>query len=164
MKGLDYDLHSRILVSLAGVLADSRAKTTVDEVERLISKCITVPIVPMEDITVFTSSEVSIGRMTYRYQQTLDALVKYTVHAEDSKQVELVPRILSYLKHLPVYEWDDIILPKGYTTPDSTTYTLISGLLDLAFQQPELEEIIYKTLWNYGRCIIDLINTSNSKR
>jgi hypothetical protein len=51
----------------------------------------------------------------------------------------------------------------GYTTPDIVTYNLISGLLEIAFQRSEYEEIIYETLWNYGRCIIDLIDTSSSK-
>lgn len=50
---------------------------------------------------------------TFRYQQTLDALIKYAVSANEARQVELVPRILSYLKHLPAYHWDDLILSKG---------------------------------------------------
>jgi phosphatidylinositol 4-kinase len=33
--------------------------------------------------------------------------MKYVVRAGESRQIELLPRILSYMKHLPVYEWDD---------------------------------------------------------
>lgn len=60
---LDYDLHSRILMSLAGVLADSRAKTSTDELERLLQKCPEISVIPMEDSTTRTTSEVSVGRM-----------------------------------------------------------------------------------------------------
>ncbi|KAI8370193.1 hypothetical protein BD560DRAFT_119533 [Blakeslea trispora] len=55
MNGLDYDLHSRILVSLASVLADSRAKTTTDEVAQLLSKCPEIPLVDMTDLNIVTS-------------------------------------------------------------------------------------------------------------
>ena len=37
---LDFDLHARILSKLAETLADSRAKTTTDELTRLKQKCI----------------------------------------------------------------------------------------------------------------------------
>lgn len=59
----DRDLHSRILVSLASVLADSRAKTTADEVERLLSKCPTIPLLSIENSTIVTPDQGSIGRM-----------------------------------------------------------------------------------------------------
>lgn len=41
---LHLDLHSKILMGLAEVLADSRAKASSDEVEKLINKCPAVPI------------------------------------------------------------------------------------------------------------------------
>ncbi|KAI9340342.1 hypothetical protein BD770DRAFT_218479 [Pilaira anomala] len=162
MNRLDYDLHSRILVSLAGVLADTRAKTTDVEIERLVSKCPDVTLLPIDDMTILTPFQVIKGRMTNRYQQTLDALVKYAVKTNEVSQIELLPRILSYLKHLPAYGWDDIILTKGTTTPDNVTYNLVYGLLNIAHQRPEHAELIYETLWSYGRCIIDLIDTYNN--
>jgi hypothetical protein len=60
---LDYDLHSRILVSLAEVLADSRTKTTIDEVERLVSKCPDVPILPMDDLNIVIPNKSFVDRM-----------------------------------------------------------------------------------------------------
>lgn len=36
---MDYDLHARILTKLAETLADSRAKTTPEEVTRLRQRC-----------------------------------------------------------------------------------------------------------------------------
>lgn len=60
---MDYDLHSRILVSLAEVLADSRTKTTIDEVEKLVSKCPDVPILPLEDLNIVIPNESFVGRM-----------------------------------------------------------------------------------------------------
>ncbi|KAI8079556.1 uncharacterized protein B0P05DRAFT_541070 [Gilbertella persicaria] len=157
MNGLDHDLHSRILVSLASVLADTKAKTTTDEVERLLSKCLPVSLLPMEDLTMITTG--TMGLMTHRYQTTLDALIEFTVKADTSRQLELVPRLLSYLKHLPVFEWEDIILVKGVTPPDHVTYSIVSGLLAIAHQQAELIDIIYESLWHYGRCLIELMET-----
>jgi phosphatidylinositol 4-kinase len=109
-------------------------------------------------------------------------LIKYAVSANESRQVELVPRILSYLKHLPAYEWDDVILLKGNysikflgesithyakligsTTPDIVTYNLVSGLLEIAYYRSEFTEKIHETLWNYGRCIINLMDSCSSK-
>lgn len=92
-----------------------------------------------------------------------------------------MPRILSYLKHLPAYGWDDFILTKGNvvcfskknltntcekgtTTPDNVTYSLVYGLLNIAHQRPEHADLIYETLWSYGRCIIDLIDTYNNSK
>lgn len=72
--------------------------------------------------------------------------------------MELAPRILSYLKHLPVYAWDQHIMTAGSTLPDTVTYSLVSGLLEVAHQCSELREPIYSTLWNYGKCIIQLMD------
>jgi phosphatidylinositol 4-kinase len=72
MHRFDRDLHSRILVSLASVLSDSRAKTTTDEVERLVSKCPAIPLLPVEDSTIVTPDQGSIGRMV-----VVDTNIKY---------------------------------------------------------------------------------------
>ncbi|KAL7310917.1 Phosphatidylinositol 4-kinase stt4 [Mucor circinelloides] len=164
MNGLDYDLHSRILMSLAGVLADSRAKTTNEEVERLLSKCPDIPIMSIEDTSINApGQQLSVGRMTYRYQQTLDALINYTTDASEERQMELTPRILSYLKHLPIYEWEEQMITAGSTLPDNVTYSLVSGLLEIAHQRSELREKIYSTLWNYGKCIINLMDDTQKE-
>lgn len=44
------DLHSKILLELAEVLADSRAKATSLDVEKLVNKCPSVPIDEGTDI------------------------------------------------------------------------------------------------------------------
>ncbi|KAI8973783.1 hypothetical protein BDF20DRAFT_672110 [Mycotypha africana] len=113
MNGLDFDLHSRILVSLAEVLADARAKTTTDEVNRLLNKCPPISVLPFEEINIVQPGQAQIGRMTVRHQQTLDALLKYATKANEYTQLELLPRIISYLKYLPVYDWNNIILERG---------------------------------------------------
>jgi phosphatidylinositol 4-kinase len=51
----------------------------------------------------------------------------------------------------------------GPTLPDSLTFSIVSGLLDIAHQQAELQENIYQTLWSYARCIIHLTETTDSK-
>lgn len=67
IQRLDYDLHSRILMSLAGVLADSRAKTTNEEVERLLSKCPDIPIMSIEDTSInVPGQQLSVGRMVIK--------------------------------------------------------------------------------------------------
>lgn len=51
-------------MSLAGVLADSRAKTTSNEVERLLSKCPDIPLIPMDDINISVpGQQLNVGRM-----------------------------------------------------------------------------------------------------
>jgi hypothetical protein len=51
-------------MSLAGVLADSRAKTSTDELERLLQKCPDISIIPIEDTITKTPSETTaVGRM-----------------------------------------------------------------------------------------------------
>lgn len=105
-------------------------------------------------------------------------MIKYSVKANESRQVELVPRILSYLKYLPIYQWDDVIVKKGTcsliltsilsseigsTLPDNVTFTLVSGLLCIAHQRDQVSSIIYETLWNYGKTIIELMEAADSK-
>jgi hypothetical protein len=51
------------------VLADSRAKTTADEVERLLSKCPIVPLLDIQDLTIVTPGQGSIGRMVVVIQK-----------------------------------------------------------------------------------------------
>jgi hypothetical protein len=51
-------------MSLAGVLADSRAKTTSNEVERLLSKCPDIPLIPIDDINInIPGQQLNVGRM-----------------------------------------------------------------------------------------------------
>jgi hypothetical protein len=51
----------------------------------------------------------------------------------------------------------------GLTLPDSLTFSIVSGLLDIAHQQTGLQENIYQTLWSYARCIVGLTETNDSK-
>ncbi|KAI9260781.1 hypothetical protein BY458DRAFT_258098 [Sporodiniella umbellata] len=89
-------------------------------------------------------------------------MVQYAVGACERVQDDLLPRILSYFKSLPDFEWDGILLNKGPTPSDCITFSLVSGLLSIADKRSEYSDIIYETLWNYGRCIIELMET-NSK-
>ncbi|KAI8974048.1 hypothetical protein BDB01DRAFT_807332 [Pilobolus umbonatus] len=155
MNGLDYDLHSRILLSLAGVLADEKSQTSKVEIERLYSKCPEVPLSALEDTTIITDQ--TLNPMSFRYQQSLDALTMYAVNTNECGQVEVLPRLLSYLKHLPAYQWDDIMITKDPIPADGTTYLLVSALLSLAHQLEEYKEIIHETLWNYGTCLVELL-------
>ncbi|KAG1141414.1 hypothetical protein G6F38_008437 [Rhizopus arrhizus] len=164
MNRFGYDLHSRILSSLASTLANPKANSTLDEVERLISKCPEIPIIPMEDTTIITpSTNNTKERMTYRCQNTLDAFVQYVASACKQTQSELLPRLLCYFKYLPTFEWDNILLSKGPTPPDRITYILVSGLLNIADKQQAFSDIIYETLWNYGRCLTQLMESFNKE-
>lgn len=51
-------------MSLAGVLADSRAKTTNDEVSRLLSKCPDIPLTSIDDTNIYVpGQQFHVGRM-----------------------------------------------------------------------------------------------------
>jgi hypothetical protein len=54
---------------------------------------------------------------TRRSQQTIAALVRYAVRAKQDRQLELLPRLLSYIRHLPAFQWDPVIL-NGNTNKD----------------------------------------------
>ena len=41
------------------------------------------------------------------------ALVKYAINASEERQLELLPRLLAYVRHLPAYEWKEVMLGKG---------------------------------------------------
>ncbi|CEG79179.1 Putative Phosphatidylinositol 4-kinase stt4 [Rhizopus microsporus] len=164
MNRLGYDLHSRILSSLASVLADPKANSTQEEVERLVSKCPQVSIIPLENTEIISTLEESRQVcMTYRCQNALDALAKYVVHACERIQIELLPLLLSYLKTLPSFRWDSILLSNGPTPPDSATFSLVSGLLCIADKHSDYSDIIYETLWNYGRYTIQLMETCSKE-
>lgn len=51
----------------------------------------------------------------------------------------------------------------GSTLPDNVTFILVSGLLDIAHQRNEVANIIYETLWDFGKTIINLMEESDSK-
>lgn len=120
-------------MGLAEVLADSRSKATASEVDKLVSKCPIVPILDDKEKTIFTRQDkpdlgVMVGTLnatlpvlyanlgllqTQRSQQSVAALVKYAVNAKEDRQLELLPRLLSYVRHLPAYEWKEVVLGRG---------------------------------------------------
>lgn len=71
IHSLDFDLHSQILMGLAEVLADSRAKATNSDIDRLLSKCPDVPLdTPQDDKTIFTRAQKpNLGLMVNRWKQ-----------------------------------------------------------------------------------------------
>jgi phosphatidylinositol 4-kinase len=76
-------------------------------------------------------------------------------------------RMLSYLK-VYVHRYTNGFSPLtvfsiGPTPPDRITYTLVSGLLEIAFKRKDLTQVIHTTLWNYGRTIIQLMETVDGK-
>ncbi|CAO0794100.1 unnamed protein product [Mucor circinelloides] len=144
-------------MGLAEVLADSRAKASTEEIDKLISKC---PAVPMDHATteVLTRHEApGLGVMTRRSQQTIAALVKYAVKASQERQLELLPRLLAYVRHLPAFQWEPVSLT-GLPPSDTITYTLFAGLLEIGDKCPEKYEEIIQTLWKYAECIIQLMS------
>ncbi|KAI8148722.1 hypothetical protein BJV82DRAFT_642239 [Fennellomyces sp. T-0311] len=158
MNGVDFDLHSQILMGLAEVLADSRSKATSSEIDKLISKCPPVPIPDDNDKNIFTRDQKpDLGAMTSRSQQSLAALVKYAVNASEERQLELLPRLLAYVRHLPAYEWKEVMLGKGVPPSDAITYSLVSGLLEIGFKIPDTYRYINDILWSYGESIIEFM-------
>ncbi|KAI8996972.1 hypothetical protein BDB01DRAFT_769342 [Pilobolus umbonatus] len=156
MNSLHLDLHSKILMGLAEVLADSRAKTTSDEIQRLVMRC---PATPLDEGTdIITDKEtVGLGVMTRKSQQTIAALVQFAVKANHDIQMELLPRLLSYIRHLPAFQWEPIVL-KGPPPADAITYSLVAGLLEIGDKCPEAYKAIITTLWNYAECIVHLMS------
>ncbi|KAI9262886.1 hypothetical protein EDC94DRAFT_88967 [Helicostylum pulchrum] len=156
MNELHLDLHSKILMGLAEVLADSRAKATSDEIQKLVNRCPVVPINEGTDILTRNDAP-ELGAMTLRSQQTIAALVNYAVKAKPENQLELLPRLLSYVRHLPAFNWKPVIL-NGPPPSDTITYSLVAGLLEIADKQPEHYSEIINTLWDYGKFIIQLLS------
>ncbi|KAI9473410.1 MAG: hypothetical protein EXX96DRAFT_304862 [Benjaminiella poitrasii] len=157
MNELHRDLHSKILLELAEVLADSRAKSTSDEVDKLIKRC---PEVSIDNGTgIITKHDIvpELGRMTQRSQQNIYALVQYAVKTSKENQLALTPRLLAYIRHLPAYQWEPVILKKGPPPSDIITYCLVAGLLEIGDKCPEVYQQINQTLWNYIKCIIQLM-------
>ncbi|KAI9253575.1 hypothetical protein BY458DRAFT_535835 [Sporodiniella umbellata] len=144
MTGSRMDLHSKILLGLAEVLADSRAKGTEDEIEKLLSKCPDVPINGGTDILTRKEAP-GLGAMTRRRQQTMAALVRYAQKSSPEKKLELAPRLISYMRHLPAFDWEPVHLN-------------ISGLLEIGDACPEFYETIIDTLWAYVRFIVQMIS------
>ncbi|KAG0740375.1 hypothetical protein G6F23_008320 [Rhizopus arrhizus] len=149
------DLHSKILLGLAEVLADSRAKATSDEIEKLLSRCPEVPINASTDILTRKEAP-GLGSMTRRRQQALAALIKYTVKCSTEKKLELAPRLMSYVRHLPAFDWEPVNL-NGPPPSDMITYYLVAGLLEIGDKCSQIYENIADTLWAYARFIIQLI-------
>ncbi|CEP08014.1 hypothetical protein [Parasitella parasitica] len=157
MNDIHLDLHSKILMGLAEVLADSRSKASTEEIEKLISKCPAVPI-DVQSTEIMTRHDApGLGVMTRRGQQTIAAIVKYAVKASNDRQLELVPRLLAYVRHLPAYEWDAVNLT-GPPPSDAITYTLFAGLLEIGDKCPEKYDEIIQTLWKYAAFIIQLMS------
>ncbi|CDS12547.1 hypothetical protein LRAMOSA04741 [Lichtheimia ramosa] len=145
-------------MGLAEVLADSRSKATASEVDKLVSKCPIVPILDDKEKTIFTRQDKpDLGVMTQRSQQSVAALVKYAVNAKEERQLELLPRLLSYVRHLPAYEWKEVVLGRGLPPADAITYSLVSGLLEIGFKVPDVYHHITEVLWSYGESIIKLM-------
>ncbi|KAI8636242.1 hypothetical protein BD408DRAFT_487034 [Parasitella parasitica] len=157
MNGAHLDLRSKILIGLAEVLADSRAKASTEEIEKLISKCPAVPI-DSEITEIMTRHDApGLGIMTSRCQQTIAAVVKYAVKANSERQLELLPRLLAYVRHLPAYQWAAVNLT-GPPPSDAITYTLFAGLLEIGDKCPEKYDEIIQTLWKYAAFIIQLLS------
>lgn len=61
---LETDLHSRILIGLAQVLADSRSNASTVEIDKFVSKSPTVPLDNPDDATIFKRGDIpSVGTM-----------------------------------------------------------------------------------------------------
>ncbi|KAI8379424.1 uncharacterized protein BYT42DRAFT_514723 [Radiomyces spectabilis] len=158
MSSIDFDLHSRILFGLAEVLADSRAKASSHEVDRLISKSPPVPIDNGKSTTAIVTKDQApnLATMNERSRQTIAALVKYAVRASGEQQMRLLPRLLAYIRHLPAFPWEDVsVLTKELPLPDEITYNLTMGLLEIAFKQSQLYEQVTGVLWSYAAHLID---------
>ncbi|KAG0179232.1 phosphatidylinositol-4- kinase [Apophysomyces sp. BC1034] len=162
MNGLDFDLHSRILMGLAEVLADSRAKASDDDIGRLVAKCPPVPLDSLDEDTIFTREDApGLGMLTRRCQQSLAALVKYAANATEDRQLELLPRLLAYVRYLPAYEWEETILCKDLPPSDMTTYSLVSGILEIGYKRPEVYDRVIAVLWKFGECIMHQVAKGN---
>ncbi|KAI7870650.1 hypothetical protein BDF14DRAFT_1772183 [Spinellus fusiger] len=163
MSGLHVDLHARILMGLANVLADTRAEPKTDDMERLLLRCPSVPLEEQDkDIkTIFTSeSAPNMPVLTRSSQWALMALVKYTVRTSKDNKALLLSRLLAYVQHLPAYRWEESILTRDLPPSDLITYSLFSGLLEIAHQQPEDYDRITSVLWSYAQCIVQQLETS----
>lgn len=71
--------------------------------------------------------------------------------------MELLPRLLAYVRHLPAYQWEPVSLT-GLPPSDAITYSLFAGLLEIGDKCPEKYEEIIQTLWKYAECIIQLMS------
>ncbi|KAI8142097.1 hypothetical protein BJV82DRAFT_617170 [Fennellomyces sp. T-0311] len=152
-------LHGRILQSLSNVLADSRSAAADNEIELLLASC---PSVPMHSgFGIFTredAPETTVGTMTIRDLESLRALVNFACTASELDP-QIIVRLIAYIRYLPVFQWQE---PPFSLSPlpalvDTATYTLASGLLELAYKNPVMEENINAVLWALAETITELI-------
>ncbi|KAI8067784.1 hypothetical protein BC940DRAFT_340507 [Gongronella butleri] len=156
---VDPDLHSRILLGLAEVLADSKARATDTEVDKLLSKCPPVPSDNLDDDTIYTRGSIaSVGKMTRHSEQTMAALVKYATKASEERQLQLLPRLLAYVRYMAVYDWEPVTLNKGMPPADAIAFSLISGLLEIGYKNPSVYERITSTLWKYAGSLMQQLS------
>ncbi|KAI8581455.1 hypothetical protein K450DRAFT_233176 [Umbelopsis ramanniana AG] len=160
MNSLDFDLHARILSKLAETLADSRAKTTNDELARLKQKC--TPLTSDNlDQTLRKQNGNSAIVVTYRGQQGIKSLAKFASAASPEIQRETLPTLISYLRHLPAYEWEHIVKAKGPLPQESLTYVLVQTLLEIGYKLTDEYESINAALWEYAEVLLRGLESRN---
>ncbi|CAO3637256.1 unnamed protein product [Cunninghamella echinulata] len=141
---MENKLHSRILLGLAEVLADSRSKPTTSDVDRLLSKCPEVPLVNPDEDTIFAKGSIpTVGTMVNIYLTS----------------IKLIPRLLAYIRYLSVYEWEPVTLNRGLPPSDLITYSLVSGLLELGYKCPSFYDRITSVLWKYAESLVQQLST-----
>ena len=88
--------------------------------------------------------------------ESLRALVNFACNASDLNP-QIIVRLIAYIRYLAVFHWQE---PPFSTSPalvDTTTYTLASGLLELAYKNSVLDENITAVLWALAKRITEII-------
>ncbi|KAL0083114.1 hypothetical protein F4703DRAFT_1860187 [Phycomyces blakesleeanus] len=159
------NLNSRILSSLATVLADTRAKTTPNDIDNLLKRCPLAPLdlLPDNDSIAVPKQGYPVGNMTRRGHAALAALAKYVVNVSERNILDIVPQLIGYLRFLPAYEWEESLLEEGPPLPDSVTYTLTYSLLAICERQADMYDRITSVLWEYRRHLMQLLELQDDK-
>ncbi|KAI9022175.1 hypothetical protein CLU79DRAFT_815895 [Phycomyces nitens] len=151
-------LNSRILSSLATVLADTRSKTTANDIDNLLKRCPSVPFdrLPDDGSIAKPNQGDSVYNMTRRGHAALAALARYVVNVSEDNMTDMVSRLLAYMRFLPAYEWEESRLER-------VTHTLAYSLLAICERQPDMYDRITHVLWEYGRHLIRLLELQDDK-
>lgn len=90
----------------------------------------------------------------------MSALVKYAAQTTEERQLQLLPRLLSYIRHLAVYEWEPVTLSRGPPPSDAITFALVAGLLEISYKCPSEYDRITSALWRYAETLMQQISDS----
>ncbi|CAO3624867.1 unnamed protein product [Cunninghamella blakesleeana] len=153
-------LHSRILSKLADTLSKLDNDINKDDLQRFSSKCPLLPKsnFPIDSNTILTRTDmnsVNVIKMTKRNAEALSAFIKYTLSISQPPTIEIMMKIMNYVRCLQVYEWEFQLNSEVPALPETVTYQLFYCLIYLSRKIPEQYPNIVNLLVSYTESLYD---------